>query len=65
MPRWLLYLLLGLTCNVSGIVLHYRGHETAALVPIIIGILLVAASFFLHLRTFKSDEDPPDTPPTD
>jgi uncharacterized membrane protein HdeD (DUF308 family) len=59
MSHWLLFLILGILCNVLGIVLHRQGMDAAAITMVVLGIINVATAFFLHLQKFKSGSDKP------
>ena len=57
MQSLLLFLLLGLLCNVLGIFLHRQGAEGAAITLVVLGIINVAVSFGLHWRKLKSTDE--------
>lgn len=54
---WLLFLILGLMCNVLGIFMHGRGMEGPAITLVVLGIINVAVSFGLHWQKLKEKDD--------
>lgn|GEM_PF-1581463 len=50
---WAAFLILGLICNGVGILLHRQGEERIAIAVVILGILNVATSLWLHHQSTK------------
>lgn len=57
LEHWLVLLLLGLACNGLGIYLHLQGAESAAIAMVVLGIINVAVSMWVHHRS-TSDSGP-------
>ncbi|MEJ6601345.1 MAG: hypothetical protein QNL51_02110 [Opitutaceae bacterium] len=54
LKHWATLLILGLVCNGLGIFLHRRGAENPAIALVVLGIVNVAASMWVHHKSTKS-----------
>ena len=50
MKSWFVFLILGLICNVLGIILKRQGNDPAAITLVVLGIINVATALVLHNR---------------
>ena len=57
MKSWFVFLILGLICNVLGIILKRQGNDPAAITLVVLGIVNVATSFVLHHNSSKSKKE--------
>jgi len=53
LKHWAVFLILGLICNGVGILLHRQGEERIAIAIVILGIVNVATSLWLHHQSTK------------
>ncbi|MBT5903382.1 MAG: hypothetical protein HOH58_14860 [Opitutaceae bacterium] len=56
LEHWLVLLVLGLICNGLGIFLHRQGSENLAIAMVILGIINVATSMWLHHKSTPTDK---------